>query len=207
MSDQRLKVVCPCGVNEGDMITVHAPDGGAFEVAVPNGVAEGQSFVVEFKAGDDGYGGLGVVAAQLVEARTIASQFTGEPIEKPEPAEVLAAALRALHLTVKNDCDAIEDFVDEHCESFADWTCDGEQRLEWTALHQQYVVMVEAGIEETLAELSCRSEDVFAYAQQHGGDPNADKVLSRLLALSEYNQFCGMMQRAHGEMVDFCHFD
>ena len=39
-------------------------------------------------------------------------------------------------------------------------------------------------------------------AQQHGGDPRADKVLSRLLALSEYDHFCDMMRRAHGEMVD-----
>ena len=29
---------------------------------------------------------------------------------------------------------------------------------------------------EMLAELGCRSEDVLAYAQQHGGDPRADKV-------------------------------
>ena len=28
------------------------------------------------------------------------------------------------------------------------------------------------------------------------------QVLSRLLALSEYDHFCDMMRRAHGEMVD-----
>lgn len=184
-----LEVVCPAGVHEGGMITVRAPDGGSFEVAVPAGVSEGQSFLVELT---DGYGGLGAVAAELAEAQA----------GQPEPAEVLAAALRALHLTIKNDLDDLEEFVEEHCAAFAPWTPEGEQSLEWTALHQQYVAMVEAGVEATLAELSCRSEDVFAYAQQHGGDPRADKVLSRLLALSEYDHFCDMMRRAHGEMVD-----
>ena len=184
-----LEVVCPAGVHEGGMITVRAPDGGSFEVAVPAGVSEGQTFLVELT---DGYGGLGAVAAELAEAQA----------GQPEPAEVLAAALRALHLTIKNDLDDLEEFVEEHCAAFASWTPAGEQSLEWTALHQQYVAMVEAGVEATLAELSCRSEDVFAYAQQHGGDPRADKVLSRLLALSEYDHFCDMMRRAHGEMVD-----
>ena len=171
------------------MITVRAPNGGSFEVAVPAGVSAGQNFLVELT---DGYGGLGAVAAELAEAQE----------GQPEPAEVLAAALRALHLTIKNDIDDLEEFVEEHCAAFAPWTREGEQSLEWTALHQQYVVMVEAAVEETLAELGCRSEDVFAYAQQHGGDPRADKVLSRLLALSEYDHFCDMMRRAHGEMVD-----
>ena len=203
MSTQPIEVTCPAGVHEGDMVTVCAPGSGSFEVAVPAGVAEGQTFLVEFAApvaeaqANRGYGGLDAVAAELAEAQA----------GQPEPAEVLAAALRALHLTIKNDVDDLEDFVEDHCAGFAHWTREGEQSLEWTTLHQQYVAMVEVGVEQTLAELSCRSEDVFAYAQQHGGDPRADKVLSRLLALSEYNHFCDMMRRAHGEMVDVAHPD
>ena len=171
------------------MITVRAPGGGSFEVAVPAGVSEGQTFLVDLT---DGYGGLGAVAAELAEAQEC----------QPDPAEVLAAALRALHLTIKNDLDDLEEFVKQHCSAFASWTPGGEQRLDWTALYQRYVAIVEAGVEATLAELSCRSEEVFAYAQQHGGDPRADKVLSRLLAISEYAHFCDMMRRAYGEMVD-----
>ena len=189
------------------MINVHAPDGSSFEVAVPAGVSEGQTFLVELAdvaVGDlgaqmrgDGFGGLGALAAELAE-----SQALGEPARQPEPAEVLAAAFRALHLTIKNDLGDLEEFVEDHCRGFSHWTREGEQSLKWTMLHEQYVAICEAGIEQTLAELSCRSADVFVYAQQHGGDPRVDKVLSRLLALSEYNHFCDMMRRAHGEMVD-----
>ena len=41
-------------------------------------------------------------------------------------------------------------------------------------------------IAETLAELSCSAEQVFAYAEVHGGDQTVDKAMTRLLALAEY---------------------
>ena len=47
MAAKQFEVVCPAGVQEGDMITVHDPDGGSFEVAVPAGICEGQPFLVE----------------------------------------------------------------------------------------------------------------------------------------------------------------
>ena len=39
----------------------------------------------------------------------------------------------------------------------------------------------------------------YTYTDEY---PRADKVLARLLAISEYDHFCDMMRRAHGEMVD-----
>ena len=47
---------------------------------------------------------------------------------------------------------------------------------------------------EFIKELECKAEDVFAYAQVHGGD-QVDKAMTRLLALAEYKHFCEMMHR------------
>ena len=98
--------------------------------------------------------------------------------------------------------DAVDDldaFIDAHCGKFASWSgTDGEQQLEWTTLHAEYVVVVEAAIAEALRELSCKEEDVFAYAELHGGDASVDKAMTRLLALAEYSKFCKMMH-AHSD--------
>ena len=51
------------------------------------------------------------------------------------------------------------------------------QELEWTTLHQAYVAVVEGAIASTLDELSCKAEDVFAYAQV-----TADLCASRLVS-------------------------
>tara|TARA_B100000780_G_C20668908_1_gene266252 strand:+ start:157 stop:369 length:213 start_codon:yes stop_codon:yes gene_type:complete len=54
--------------------------------------------------------------------------------------------------------------------------------------------MVEGAIASTLEELECKADDVFAYAQFHGGE-QVDKAMTRLLALAEYKDFCEMMHR------------
>ena len=43
--------------------------------------------------------------------------------------------------------------------------------------------------------LACSAEQVFAYAEVHGGDQTVDKAMTRLLALAEYRHFCEMMHR------------
>ena len=115
---------------------------------------------------------------------------------KPGAAEVLAAALRQLVNAVEDAVLDLDAFIGAHCGKFASWRgIDGEQELEWTTLHKQYTAVVEAAIAETLTELSCKADDVFAYAQLHGGDPSVDKAMGRLLALAEYKDFCTMMHR------------
>eukprot|EP00927_Polykrikos_kofoidii_P003902 TRINITY_DN11566_c1_g1_i1.p2 TRINITY_DN11566_c1_g1~~TRINITY_DN11566_c1_g1_i1.p2 ORF type:complete len:124 (+),score=32.15 TRINITY_DN11566_c1_g1_i1:383-754(+) len=47
-AQQRLTVVVPEGVCEGQELSVTAPDGRVFTVAVPAGVAVGQSFEVSY---------------------------------------------------------------------------------------------------------------------------------------------------------------
>lgn len=48
-----------------------------------------------------------------------------------------------------------------------------------------------------LDDLGCSAEEVFEYAKVHGGDPAADRFLSKLLAMNDYSAFCNMMQQAY----------
>ena len=117
---------------------------------------------------------------------------------KPGAAEVLAAALRQLgHAVDDASCgEELDEFIWKHCHAFAEWKgIDGEQDLRWTPLHKEYSALAEGAIAETLAELSCSAEQVFAYAEVHGGDQTVDKAMTRLLALAEYRHFCEMMHR------------
>ena len=137
------------------------------------------------------------MARELEEAHRIASEFSGASLDmrdlKPGAAEVLAAALRQLVNAVEDVVDELDDFISGSCGKFASWRgMDGEQELEWTTLHQEYVVVVEGAIASTLKELECKAEDVFTYAQVHGGD-QVDKAMTRLLALAEHKHFCEMM--------------
>ena len=208
-----VDVVCPDSATAGDTIAVTSDAGAAFDVVVPDGIGPGITFQVELpdelpaaasaSASDDGYGGLGAVAKELEEAHRIAAEFTGQTLDmrdvKPGAAEVLSAALRQLVNAVEDAVDDLDAFIDAHCGKFASWSgTGGEQQLEWTTLHQEYVAVVEAAIAEALRELSCREEDVFAYAQAHGGDASVDKAMTRLLALAEYSRFCKMMH-AHSD--------
>ena len=211
-----VEVVCPDDAAAGSTISV-ATDHGSFDVVVPDGVEPGQAFTLELpdvpveQPADaapehpDGYGGLGVVAEQLEEAHRVAAEFfntDGSPLDmrdlKPGAAEVLAAALRQLgHAVDDASCgEELDEFIWKHCHAFAEWKgIDGEQDLRWTPLHKEYSALAEGAIAETLAELSCSAEQVFAYAEVHGGDQTVDKAMTRLLALAEYRHFCEMMHR------------
>ena len=70
-------------------------------------------------------------------------------------------------------------------------------RWSHTAHSTPQVALVEQGIAETLEELECSAEEVFEYAKVYGGDPAADRFLTKLLAQSDYGTFCAMMQQAH----------
>ena len=58
----------------------------------------------------------------------------------------------------------------------------------------------EAAIAAHLEELSCTAEDVYSYAQQVG-HPDTDALCRKLLAISEYRQFCFLMRQASAELV------
>ena len=62
----------------------------------------------------------------------------------------------------------------------AGWTPHAEQEVRWTgtALHAQYVALVEAGIATALERMRCTADEDFAHARAHGGDPATDRLLS-----------------------------
>ena len=66
----------------------------------------------------------------------------------------------------------------------------------WFSAYFAYCALVEQAIQSALTELSCDASTVLEYAQTYGGDPRADKLLSRLLAFSDYGHFCAMMRSA-----------
>ena len=181
-------VVCPAGVSEGDLISVQSDGGQCFEVALPPGVAEGDIFqvVCEEPVSADA-GDSGAIPAQLASMRAAVDTMA---------TEFLATSLRLLLVSLERMWE-LNAWVDDHCPSFAGYEREGEQMLEWTIMHTEYVGMVEAGIRETLSELNCSAEMIFAYAERYGGDPKADKLLARLLALSDYHAFAEMMRHSH----------
>ena len=97
--------------------------------------------------------------------------------------------------------DALEELIEAHAHSFAEYEAGTEQRLEWTEVHQQYVEVVESCIAEALSDFECSAEELVAYAQRHNGEGGsraaADKLLCRLLAMGDYAAFCSLMREAH----------
>ena len=113
-------------------------------------------------------------------------------------AQFLAAALKQI-LQAISRAFHVQQFVDDNSAAFVDFRPGGEHLLEWTSIHQEYCDLIDGVITTTLAQLDCTSEQIFEYARAMGGDPRADKHLSRLLAMSDYNHFCDMMRHASEE--------
>lgn len=158
-----VDMVCPDGVLEGQLIAVQSTDGATFEVVVPPGVAPGSTFQVVIPS-DSG-------AAQDNPAQ-LSAQAVEERLKRLDPgdAEVLKSTLCCLY-----DFEELDEFIDEHCSSFADYSKDGEQQLSWTSLHAQYVAMVEERLHEHLREHSATGEQLYALLDQcRAADLRAD---------------------------------
>ena len=90
-----------------------------------------------------------------------------------------------------------------HAGAFASYRRGGEQQLEWTTLHEQYTSIAEVIIGERLSEMHRSAEEVFLHAQsslQRGSQ--ADKLVSRLLSMHDYEVFCGMMHAECTGVID-----
>ena len=109
--------------------------------------------------------------------------------------QFLAAALTRCLQAIERAFE-LQEFVDDNCSAFVDFRIGGEHLLEWTTIHSEYCKLAEGVISSTLVELSVDAQQIFEYAAATGGDPRADKLLSRLLALSDYDLFCLMMHQA-----------
>ena len=167
-----LEVVCPPGSHAGDLINVQMPDGHLFEVAVPAGVAEGDTFYVQ--------------TSQLSGVDAFMEQAA--PSMDRGSAELLRAVLQALH-----DDEALDNFVDEHSERFEDYSVDGEQQLEWGSLHGEYVALVERCLDSVLTDGKGTAEDLYELLEAHRDSARGQRFLSKFLSMGDYHAFCAMM--------------
>ena len=190
-----LDVVCPEGAGEGQLVTV-AHGGQSFDVTVPPGLSAGDEFKVEVEVvdaepeadpepsmsdfdelanandiislsddDDDGawyYGGgdpsAGSAARAVVSAAVQASRL------KPHEAASLRRIMKAV-----NTFTALDDIVREHAPAFSDYSPDGEQRLEWTSIHRQFVDLVEARVSFELDQLNADNVRGLARPVRAGG--------------------------------------
>ena len=186
MSGDLLEVMCPAGVSHGDLISINTTDG-RFEVKLPEGVSEGQTFTV--------WTGSPVAASAATPDATPA-QIAGMQKLVADMATTFLATVLARLLSDIERASEVQVFIDDNSSAFVDYRQGGEHLLEWTTLHDDYCRMVEHVIESSLRELSTDAQTIYEYAAAHGGDPRADKLLARLRAAATYDDFCALMQRA-----------
>jgi len=202
-----LEVVCPQGVLAGDLVSITTAEGESFSVALPENVGEGQTFQVEIAADGvasgldpvgDAPGGLGAIAAEIAGARAIAAAFFGGEPEEVKGGEVLAEALRVVLKEISN-MDELDEFIDGNAAGFADFEAGDEQRLEWTSAFHRYVELIERATVTALEDLECSAEEVLEYARAFRGSDGAEheRLMSRLLNMSDYQAFCKMMREQH----------
>lgn len=181
MATTLLDVVCPEGTGEGQLINVEH-GGQSFDVTVPPGLSVGDTFQVELalaelalaepeeepslndfeelagandiiSVSDDDdddawyYGGgdpsAGSAAQAVVSAAVQASRL------KPHEAASLRRIMKAV-----NSFTALDDIVREHAPAYAEYSPEGEHRLEWTSIHRQFVELVEARVSFELDQLN-----------------------------------------------------
>ena len=252
MATALLDVVCPEGAGEGQLINVEH-GGQSFAVTVPPGLSVGDSCQVELALAepeaepepslsdfdelanandiislsddddDDAwyYGGgdpsAGSAAQVVVSAAVQANRL------KPHEAASLRRIMKAV-----NTFTALDDIVREHAPAYAEYSPDGEHRLEWTSIHRQFVELVEARVSFELDQLNAdnvrglqgallagplwpsdaHTRNVCAWqgdlvallASVSGQDAHADAFLARLLSLSDYSFFCEQMRAGGGAL-------
>ena len=170
MATTLVDVSCPEGAGEGHNILVEH-GGQSFTVIVPPGLSVGDTFHVElalpdpepspadahdilslsdddddewYYAGDDQSAGS---AAQAVVSGALQASLL-----KPHE----AASLRRITKAV-NTFTAIDDLVRVHAAAFSAYSAEGEQRLEWTLVHRQFVELVEARVSLELDQLNANN--------------------------------------------------
>ena len=104
-----------------------------------------------------------------------------------------AAIIKALQEELA-DFSELDEFVLANCSQFEAYESAGEQNLQWTSLHTQYVELVEGKISSYLESLGATSEDLHRLLQEVVGDPKADAFLARLLSYDDYVRFCEHMR-------------
>ena len=83
------------------------------------------------------------------------------------------------------------EFVTAHAAHFDGATADGEQRLEWTQLYNEYTAIFDVQLESFVEERGTTVPEFLAAAQ--GEEGLASLYISLILASTEYDAFVGMM--------------
>ena len=168
-----VDVQCPDGVYEGESILVNFGET-QFNVQIPPGVLPGDVFKVALPA----------------------------PPEADQLADTLNAVLDALE---DHDDPALDEIVDGNCAQFAEWEKGDECPLEWHDLFAAYVQQSERFIDEVLALVNdCTAEDIFEHAQAYAGsDERCERLITRLLAMADFETFCKMMRDRHEILAIF----
>lgn len=176
MSDLLL-VICPQGVAAGELVSFVSPLGEHFKAAVPAGVLPGDVFEVDIAAC------RGSKQAEATPAASPASAIETGYLTQRE-ADALRAILRSLHAF-----DELDDFVEHHAATFIGYTRAGEQRFEWSQLHDAYVTLVETRIHEHLCEHDLRIESLVALLSRGGSGGGDDGDNSTATSTTSSN--CG----------------
>ena len=218
---QALSVVCPVDAAPGDTVRAVSADGATsfdvlpgdtftptlqpFDEEDPTAFTPPPPFAdcgagAELEPRDpisDAPGGLQALGAEIAGERAIVASFFEATAVEVSGGEVLERALRAV-LRAISDLDALDELIDAHAATFAEWDAAREQQLGWTATFDEYVRLVEVGVSEALDDLECSADELFDYARAHHVESAAaQRLLTRLLAMADYAEFGRMMREAH----------
>ena len=87
----------------------------------------------------------------------------------------------------------VNDYMDAHSFSFANYSHDGEHMLEWTRIHCTFCQLVEKAIAAELQVLGCSEDAMLEHAMWSEQGGRGDQLLRRLLSKTSYEDFCEMM--------------
>lgn len=167
MSDLETKaVLVPVELVAGDHFKVSTEWGATFTIAVPEGSTGGDT-----------------IAVDLPTFESVASE-----IDEIEGVRVFVDALASSR--------AIEHFIHEHAGSFEEAgapVTDGEFPLHYTAIHAEYVALVESLLEEFLAAQGLDSQTFVQLVQRSGSD-SRERLLRAMDSMSDFEQFVQLMR-------------
>ena len=206
-----VDVICPEGVAEGDLISIQHPETTqCYDVAIPAGVGPGVSFQVELPDLRQQVAialppeplerrlpsiGPAVAVVAPLDVPANAGQ-SADGMLTPAVAEALHTIMEALFVY-----DELDTYINENAAAFSSYSPEGEQRLEWTSMHGQYVALVESRVHGKLRDLEVNEEDLYQLlGAVQGADSRADAFLARLITMGDYGYFCSQMALGGGAL-------
>ena len=112
-----------------------------------------------------------------------------------EACEVSAVIAAFCHfVTASRFRKELDTFFDAHCLGFEEASSEGEQRLEWTAVYEEFLALIERELETFCACHQVTASSVFAAARRACESGTLDdEFLPSILAVTEYTYFIEQM--------------